>query len=199
AATNASAGWDGGAQYGHIDLSEAAGGLIIKQSGIAGVFRGKFTFASPGNFVQGGANASLLINTTGTDVDETINVNGQAIRVKATAAQRFEPELTNIKVKFGDFLTLAGDFKTENSADGTTTTYAATKVEIFLGEGPYRNDDGSLNPDALGVVVTNGTVGVVRFNNSPATTVDDTFAIYASGTAGLVGIPGLTVGGTIRV
>ena len=58
-------------------------------------------------------------------------------------------------------------FKTEDSADGTKTYYAATNVEIFLGEGPYRNEDGSLNPNALGVVVTNGTVGVVRFNNNP--------------------------------
>ena len=71
---------------------------------------------------------------------------------------------------FGDFLTLSGNFKVGSGANGSTV-YGATNVEVFFGDGPYRLDDNSVNPDAIGLVVTNGFVGAVKF-------ADGSFAIY---------------------
>ena len=58
---------------------------------------------------------------------------------------------------------------------------------MFLGEGPYLLADDTVNPNAVGVVVKNATVGVVKFTQRAADPADDTFAIYAYGTAELVG------------
>src|SRR5262249_37418317 len=69
------------------------------------------------------------------------------------------------------------------------TEYGAKNVEIFLGDGPYRLADGSVNPDAIGVVVTNATLGAVKF------TATGKFAIYAYGQAAFVGLDGLTISG----
>ena len=63
---------------------------------------------------------------------------------------------------------------------------------MFFGDGPYRLDDNSVNPDAIGLVITNGTLGAVEY-------ADGTFAIFAQGTASLVGLDGLTISGTVTV
>ena len=98
--------------------------------------------------------------------------------------------LANASVSFGDFLTLTGDFTIGISP--TASSYGARNVEVFLGDGPYRLADKSVNPDAIGVVVTNGTLGAVKF-------ADGTFAIYAYGQAALVGLDGLTISGNLLV
>src|SRR5205807_644508 len=66
--------------------------------------------------------------------------------------------------------------------------YAATNVEVFLGAGPYRLDDANhtVNPNAVGLVLSNASIGAAKF-------ADGSFAIYATGSASLVGIPGLTL------
>ena len=61
-----------------------------------------------------------------------------------------------------------------------------------MGEGPARLADNSLNPDAVGVFVTGGTVGVVKYANG-------TYAVFAFGRASFLGLDGLTIKGTIAV
>ena len=99
--------------------------------------------------------------------------------------------LQNAKIQFGDFMSLTGNFSVSSAPDGSTQ-YGATDVEIFFGDGPYRLDDGSVNPDAIGLLITNATVGAVKFS-------DGSFAIYTIGTASLVGVDGVTIHGTVTV
>ncbi|HWW88013.1 MAG TPA: hypothetical protein VNZ26_30655, partial [Vicinamibacterales bacterium] len=75
-----------------------------------------------------------------------------------------------------------------SKTDQTTgaSLYAATNVEAFLGDGPANS------PNAIGVKLTNGTVGVAKF-------ADGSFAIHATGDAALVGMPGLTLTGSLTL
>ena len=77
----------------------------------------------------------------------------------------------------------------------------ARNVEIFLGSLPtgqtLRNDNGDLNPEAVGLLVTNATVGVIKWSTAPGAAAR--YAVVAYGEASLVGLDGLTISGSITV
>ena len=178
---------------------DGRGAFVFTSSGIAGIFSGTFDLSLPG--VNASATPVLEINRTGTAIDQTVVLPTGSVRIKfATTANVFKVSVRSLLIKIGDpdnpVLTLSGDFTTSTITTGPLTgasVYGARNVEIFLGSGPYRNADGSLNPDAVGVVVTGATVGVVSMPNGGG------FALYAYGVAGLVGIPGITVTGSLKV
>ncbi|HKI92981.1 MAG TPA: hypothetical protein VJ986_11835, partial [Gaiellaceae bacterium] len=176
---------------GTVSLAGGQGGLIIFPDGIAGTLSGQFSVTGGSLPVQAGATVTLELNTTvGRNVNETITIDGQPILVNVLA-NTWKLGFTNLSVSFGDFLSLSGNFTTGSGANGSTI-YGATNVEIFFGDGPYRLADGSVNPDAIGLVISGGSVGAVKYTNG-------TYAIYASGTASFVGIPGISVSGTLTV
>ena len=198
---------------GEVTLSGGEGAFIIYSAvpgqpalpvGIAGTVRGQFQMASP--ILSAGSEVILSFNTMAVEVNETVAVGATSLRVQA-APNSFALTLRNATVEFPPYLSLTGDF-TFRSTDTNGNSrpdryfYGAAGVELFLGSGPYRNADGTVNPDAIGVLVTNATVGVVKLlgaNDDPLFTADDTFAIYAFGTAALIGLEGLEVSGTVRV
>ena len=201
------------AAAGEVSLSGGQGAFVVYSAvpgqptaptGIAGVLSGTFVMATP--ILQAGSEVILRFNTMAGAVNETVTVGGSTLRVDVPG-NTFQLTFRNVSVEFPPFLSLKGDF-TFGSSDTNGNNrpdrfiYGAKNVELFLGAGPYRLADGSVNPDAIGVLVSGATVGVVKLagaNDDPAFTTDDTFAIFASGTAALIGLEGLTVSGTIRV
>ena len=174
---------------GPVSMTGGSGALILFNDGVAAVFSGTFNVTIPG----AGATAQvvLMVNTRGPpstpgdtslDVDQTVTVNGTSIRVNVPA-NTFRLDLANVSINFGDILTLTGDFTIQSGTGALAgaTLYGAQNVELFLGDGPYRLANGTVNPDAIGVLVTGGKVGVVDFGGGQ-------FAIYAEGTASLVGL-----------
>jgi hypothetical protein len=163
---------------------------------MAGVLSGDFAVELP--FGDASSEIRLRVNTFNSPVDETLVVAGRSIRVNVPG-RTFGLDLTNLSISFGGILTLSGDFTTTSDSATGKTVYGARNVELFLGSGPYRLADGSINPDAVGIVITAAAVGIVSFANDPATNADDTFAIYAFGGAALVGLDGLQLSGSVRV
>ena len=163
--------------------------------------RATFTVTATGAAFQSQATVILQINTTELDPAAATIVmeNGQISF--SIPRKTFAITIRDLDVRIGDFFTLKGDFTTRTVTDalGERVIYGAANVTIFLGEGPYLLADNTVNPDAVGVVVKGAKVGVVKFTQGTADTADDRFAIYAYGTAELVGFPGLTVTGTLRV
>ena len=172
-----------------VSLMGGSGAMILYRDGVAAVFQGTFNVILPG--ASATTQVVLMVNTRGPpassddksfDVDQTVNVNGTPIHV-LVAARTFRLDLANVSINFGDILTLSGDFTIQSGTGALAgaTLYGAQNVELFLGDGPYRNADGTINPNAVGVLVTGGRVGVVDFGGGQ-------FAIYAEGTASLVGL-----------
>ena len=183
-------------------LTNGSGALLIKAAstpggtdgGVAGGLRGDFAL-SAGVF-DASATVVLKFNTMNVAIDQTVVVAGQSIRVQALP-RSFVLAVSNVNVSFGDFLTLSGDFAVDDSQPGKLI-YGARNVEIFIGSGPYRFEDGTINAAAVGIVVTGATVGAVKFLNGPDSG-DDRSAIYAFGTLQLVGLEGIAVSASVRV
>ena len=176
---------------GSVSLTNGQGAIVIGATGVAGVLTGDFA----GNLSSLGASAqaqvSLSFNTSQTAaVNQTVTIGGHSITVNV-AAGAWLLGLTNATVSFGDFLTLSGNFAFGSGAGGSTV-YGASNVEVFFGDGPYRLPDGSVNPDAIGILVSDGFVGAVKES-------DGTFALYAQGHAQLVGLDGLTISGLVTI
>ena len=195
---------DGGAPIVGASLTNGSGALLIKaptvpggtDGGVAGALRGDFAFSAGSSF-DASATVILKFNSLPSPIDQTVVVDGQSIRVQVPG-RSFLLAITNAKVSFGDFLTLSGDFVIDETQPGKII-YGARNVEIFLGEGPYRFEDDTINADAVGILITGATVGVVKFLNNAADPSDDRSAIYAFGTLKLLGLPGIGVSGSVRV
>ncbi len=82
-------------------------------------------------------------------------------------------------------MSISGDISFVND------TFAGQNLEIFLGQGPARLDNGDINPLAVGVLLTNASIGLIK--------VGDTFALHAEGTVRLLGVDGVTIVGTAVV
>ncbi len=176
---------------GSVSLTNGQGAIVIGATGVAGVLSGDFAgdLSSLGASAQ--AQVSLSFNTSQTAaVNQTVTIGGHSITVNV-AAGAWLLGLTNATVSFGDFLTLSGNFAFGSGAGGSTV-YGASNVEVFFGDGPYRLADGSVNPDAIGILVSDGFVGAVKES-------DGTFALYAQGHAQLVGLDGLTISGIVTI
>ena len=165
-----------------VSLTGGSGAMILYSDGVAAMFRGTFNVSFPG--ADASSETILTVNTRGPpgDVNETITVNGTPVHLEV-AANTFRLDVTHLSINFGDILTLTGDFTVQSGSGALAgaTLYGARDVELFLGDGPYRLASGDVNPDAIGVLVSGGRVGVVDFGTGA-------FAIYAEGTASLVGL-----------
>ncbi len=167
-----------------VVLPKSGGG-----TGVAGVFLGHA--GTPGTDADGagfslGADIGLGINTTGLTVNETVTVNGQAIEIKAAPTPVFKLLVKNLDFDFGGLIEIRGDFSFGGGV------FTGDNLEVFLGSGPSRNDDGSPNPAAIGILITNASIHLV----SPSA---GQYAIFVKGTVALIGLDGLTLTGTVSL
>jgi hypothetical protein len=141
----------------------------------------------------------FLMNNTGRAVNDVIVVNETSVRIQVSILPLDNPYqffAVDATLTFGDYLRISGDYVTGPASVAGATLIGAVNVEIFLGLGPYRREDGSINPDALGLLIGNAQIGVVSFKGTGG--AQDTFALRATGTASIVGLGnGLIVTGQI--
>ena len=183
-----------------VMLTDGLGGFVFTPDGIAGKLR------VTGDVVVGGVNISgvvmLEINTTGNAVDQTISVGNQNIAIKFSALEgnvvRFA--ILNASIKIDPFFELSGDFTVQSESD--MTLYGARNVELFLGYvpggGSLRDGNGAVKADAIGLLVTNASLGLVKLN-ATTSTGGALYAVYAYGEASLIGLDGLEIRGAITV
>ena len=178
------------ASFPGLDIEIDSGNLAIisTPTGVAGTIDAHLHAGVLGSLSVGG-NVEVTFNT-GTDaINQVVTVGGHPITVNLAGGPSFSAGVGALTIDLGGFATLTGNFAFGDGGVGPDAYkwYAATNVEIFIGSGPYRNADGTINPNAIGIVVTAQKLGAVKYIN------DGTVAIYAVGSVALVGIPGVTL------
>ena len=188
---------DIGASAGGFTLSGGQGALVITAGGVAGILSGQVSGGGGG--VQASAQGILQLDTNGAAVDQTVTVGGQSIEIKfgQTGQPVFNISLSNVSLNIGDFVSIAGNVSFgSDPADGAgAESFAGNGLQVFLGQGPPTLPDGSINPLATGVLLSNAQIGLVEIPSGST----NTYALVASGTATLVGVSGITVTGTVEV
>ena len=189
-----------------VGLLDGQGGFVFTPNGVAGVLRVTIdaNTGDPGVPSLDG-DVILQINNTGGAVNQSISVGNTNIAINFTAAEgrvvRFA--VLNASIVIPPFFELTGDFTVQT--DGDMTLYGARNVEIFLGSIPLgqtlRDENGALNPDAIGLLVTNATLGLVKWAAAPGAGANTParYAVYAYGEASFVGLDGLTISGSVTV
>ncbi|HEY4313922.1 MAG TPA: matrixin family metalloprotease, partial [Actinomycetes bacterium] len=170
-------------------LTGGTGAFVLgATSGVAGYVSGTATADSGTGFTAGGT-ALLRVNTTGQAVHQSIVVGGQQVAVDfADGTSTFALSLTGASLTIGNLVTVKGDVAF--AGDGT---FAGRNLTVFVGDGPAFLPDGSVNPVARGLLVTNATVGVVRTGSGP----DFGYAVEIHGSVALLGVPAVVLSGTL--
>ncbi|HEX8911189.1 MAG TPA: hypothetical protein VF796_02435, partial [Humisphaera sp.] len=172
--------------------------------------------------------------TLGGSLDVRFNNTGKAVNETVAVPDPTDPTKTVNKVlKFGkdeqrvagtatlsvqdssgqQFVDLTGGFSVTKvtaapvaGVQQTKVQIAAAGLDVFLGSGPARNADGSINPAAAGVLVEGASLGIALYSranvSNPASPVKvgaTTYALAAGGAGRLLGVPGLTLGGTLAL
>ena len=110
--------------------------------------------AAIGDSSDGGTGVSakigVLMNTTGTAVDMSLVVGDEVITIKVSEAEF--SVLADLKIDFGDLV----EFRGILSADGDR--FSGSDIDLFIGNGPFELLDGTLNPEAIGVLLSDGIV-----------------------------------------
>ncbi|HEY3484876.1 MAG TPA: hypothetical protein VGK49_05795, partial [Ilumatobacteraceae bacterium] len=173
------------------EVTNAEGAFVVLPTGVAGILSGNFD-ADLGPVAAGGF-VTVRFNATPGLVEETVEVDGREITISfgPDEGDSVELSVSGASLNIGDFVTIEGDV----TIDTTSGLFAGTNLEVFLGKGPARLDDDSINPLAVGVLLTNATVGVVRRGTGP----NFTYAVFATGTLQIIGVNGVTVVGTATV
>ena len=102
-----------------------------------------------------------------------------------SAATVFDISVTGATLSIADVVTIEGDFS------ASPGQFAGRDLTVFVGRGPAYLEDGTANPLARGVLITDAVVGFVK--------VGGLYSLDVRGTVALLGFPGVTLGGTIRV
>ena len=177
AAANVSVTYDG------QGLKDGEGGFIVTSTGIAGVLTG--TIDIQGGGVQVGGRLGLRVNKTGHAVDETITLGTHAIAIKfdANEVDIFSFYGSGLSFNVGDFITIEGNISFTSLAD--RQVFAGTGLMVFMGQGPIKLPSGEISSTAVGVLISNATLGMVKFG-------DGTIAMTASGDVKIIGINGVS-------
>ena len=139
------------------------------------------------------------MNTTGAAVDESIELGGRTVDITFAApaggGNVFEVSLSDLTLDIGGFVTIEGNvtFTTTTLASGqTASVFAGEGLRIFIGRGPAVLGTGGINPLAAGVLLSDARIGLIRVGA-------DGYALVAGGTVRLIGVEGVTLGGTASV
>ena len=175
----------------------ASGALVIINGAFAGVFSGAVNASTAGGGFSANATASVRVNATSGPVDESVTVAGVTYPISFSSTETYDT--VNHKafidvsgsgtISFGNFIEVEGTINTGSGSHSTSGT-----VIVFLGQGPAFLDGGAINPAAHGVYVTLGSgTGYQIASDSNG------YAFEATGTVQVVGVPGLTLSGTIDI
>ena len=173
----------GGQVYVGTDLTvdNAQGVLVLGGTGVAGYVSGA---AHAGTAFSG--NIVVRVNNTGTAVNTTVAVGDRDLSVVfGDASDVFSVSVLGGTLTVGDLITITGDLT------ASTTEFAGRNLTVFVGDGPAFLADGSRNPLARGLLLTDATVGLWKSGSA--------YVLDIRGTALLLGLAGVTVGGTLRV
>ena len=120
---------------------------------------------------------TIRLNTSGDAVDESITVDGRTLPIRFGEAEGrvFQVSIAGLSLKIGDFVTIEGDV----AFDGNT--FAGNNLQIFLGQGPAKLENGDINPLATGVLLSDATIGLLKNND------DGDYALTAVGTISVIG------------
>ena len=117
-----------------------------------------------GGFSAGG-NIGLRVNKTGHEIDETVTLAGQTMRIQFGPGETDLLEFfgAGLSLNIGSFVTLEGDIVLPDAGNGWQV-FGANKALLFVGQGPLRLYEGrdEINPSASGLLIRNARVGVVR-------------------------------------
>ena len=174
-------------------LTNGGGALVILPSGVAGVVQGKVDVALPG--IDAGATIFIRINNTGTTVDEIVRLGAREITVLFGVDEEnlFQVTLDGLSLNIADVITVEGSFSFVSRGD--LQVAAGQNVTIFIGAGPAFLADGNLNSEARGILIDQATVGIVKENTAGGTL----YAVSATGRVRVVGLPEITLEGTVTV
>ncbi len=174
--------------YGSVSLTDGQGAFVFLPTGVAGQLSGTFSGNLPA--IQAGGQVSLQINTTSTTVNQTVSLaSGGSLQINVPA-NTFALGISNASINIDNIVTLTGNFQV--TTEPGMTLYGASNVTLFLGEGPLMIN-GALNPNAIGIEVTNASIGVVKETSTGA------YAVFAYGQVALVGLSPLSISGSIAV
>src|SRR5258706_10865715 len=145
---------------------------------------------------------TLRINQMTSAVSRTLVVAGQEKKIVFTSGE--VSSATDGSGTRIPFLQIAGVNTTLSIADtvelrGNVTftrdtnrfLVGSNNFEAFIGKGPARLSDGSTNPDAVGLLISNIQLALAVFTGGPLV---GKFAFDGQGTVGFLGLPGLQVG-----
>ncbi|MDB4265285.1 LEPR-XLL domain-containing protein, partial [bacterium] len=175
------------------ELTDGQGVFVLRQDGLAGILKGSLALEVPG--VSAGADIFLRINNTGGALSETVTLGADELDLIFSASEGnvFTVVLSDASLTIGELIYIDGSFSFTNSGDNQVV--GATGVDIFIGEGPRTLEDGSDNALARGFNLSNATFALVKFTDAGV----ETFALQATGTISVIGIDGVTLGGTVTL
>ena len=95
--------------------------------------------------------------------------------------------LAQASLDIGGILTIEGSIPLVTQ--GLFEVGAAENLDVYIGEGDGFLPNGDVDPAARGVFISNATVGIVKSGSD--------YAVVATGSAGSIGLPGITIAGTL--
>ncbi|MDA3874316.1 MAG: LEPR-XLL domain-containing protein, partial [Kiritimatiellae bacterium] len=143
---------------------------------------------SGGSFASMSAGSlSLLINTSETAHADEVSIGAASYTFGLDASDRFELEVLDFEGSLAGVLSLGGSLQVSvtNDAEDTFTLLASGA-----------NLSAELNAGDAQVALTEGSFGLWLETNAAG---DSLYALYAGGTAGMNGVTGVALSGTISV
>ena len=168
------------------------GVLVISPAGLAGYVSG--TAQASGGGASGSGDVLLQLNTTGAAVNATVTVAGQQLTITYTAGQGnlFALSISNLALTIDNIVTVEGTISTSTFTDPTNNIsgqdFAGTGLTLFFGNGPALLANGSPNPLAVGIEITNATLALFTDGSG-------NYAVSATGTVALVGTGSVSASG----
>ncbi|MDA3872912.1 MAG: hypothetical protein PF795_03005, partial [Kiritimatiellae bacterium] len=146
------------------------------------------------------ATMTLRYNETTSAFSDTFIIAGEEFSVDFGATETSDGTdpfiqviAEDVELNLLDVVGLGGDITVTRAPD--TFTVTVTDAYAFLGDGPYKNANGTVNANAVGVVVNNLNAGMSIDTGSE----NGNFALYATGDAAIIGVDVLTLSGTLSV
>ncbi|MEQ1862956.1 MAG: hypothetical protein ABMA13_23795, partial [Chthoniobacteraceae bacterium] len=176
-------------------IKNGEGAFVLKAGGVAGILTGEASVAA--GPVSVGGSFGVRINSTTAAVNETIAIGTKTINVRfsdtevaGAGGSFFQFFGGDLSLNIGNFVTIEGNVSF--TTVGGKTIFAGNGLRIFLGQGPSKLSNGEPNPLATGVLVSDATIGLIKFQAG-------TYALAATGKVEIVGINGITISGNVLV
>jgi hypothetical protein len=183
-----------------LRMSNASLGMVIFKDGTGAATyalsgRGDVSLVGvEGVMVEG----SILVerNTTGATVSEAVTAGGVEQTVQFGAGGELRSRISGtMQMELAGFVVVSGDFGVERTeaAGVTMLKVGLSGAEAFLGQGYGTADE-------MGVKVTQADLGLVVYRWLDGGAAEQvTYALQGQGQAGLVGVEGLVLSGSVTV